>query len=367
MKFQGQEVGLPWRRPERRNADITALALAQLQARASFAGSRETVAREMAAGLISRALAGATVEGPGYVRAAVTPGVLGQIGRDLVTAGASMHVIEVDQDAVVRLFPASSWTFSGDYDPETWIIEADLAGPSRTETKRIHYSGVVHCRWGQSPGSPHSGRGPLEFASLTAKLHGEAERSLGDEASGPIANLISTPQGASGEDADGDPEKDPLTGLTNDIRTARGRSVLVETTTAGWGDGKLGAPKQDWKPTRLGPSPPAAWVEARRDAEAAILSACGCFSALFQPNADGTAQREALRRLHLQTLSPLAKLIQAELSAKLEAPVTLGFDLYGFDLSGRALAFGKLVSGGMAVDAALSLTGLLGAAQAEPS
>ena len=348
--------------PERRNSVITQLALQAIQARASLPGSRSTGAREMAAGLLSRALAGATVSGPAYARSAITPQVLSQIGRDLIVSGESLHVIRVDEDGQVRLFPSSAWTIVGDYDPVTWRVSADLSGPSRTHTQTIAYSGVVHLAWGVSPQSPHAGRGPLSWASLTAKTNAETERSIGDEAGGPVGQLLPVP--TDGGDPD-DESLDPLSDMKNDIRNARGAGVLLETVRAGWGEGPGAAPKSDWKANRLGPDPGAAFVEARRDAEAAVLNAAGCFAALFAPGADGTAQREALRRLHLQTLAPLAKLIEAELSTKLEASVRIGFDLYGFDLAGRAMAFGKLVNGGMAVDAALSLTGLLGATQGE--
>ena len=348
--------------PERRNSVITQLAVEAIQARASQSGSRSTAGREMAAGLISRALAGATVAGPAYARSAITPGVLAQIGRDLIVSGESLHVIRVDDDGTVRLFPSSAWTIEGDYDPVTWRVSADLSGPSRTHTQTIAYSGVVHLAWGVSPQAPHAGRGPLSWASMTAKTNAETERSIGDEAGGPVAQLISIPH--DGGDSD-DEDDDPLEAMKTDIRNARGGGLLLETTRGGWGEGRDAAPRSDWKSNRLGPDPGSAMIEARRDAEAAVLNAAGCFASLFQPGADGTSQREALRRLHLQTLSPLAKLIGAELSEKLEAPIGLSFDIYSFDLAGRAMAFGKLVSGGMTVDSALSLTGLLGAVQDE--
>lgn len=53
-------------------------------------------------------------------------------------------------------------------------------------------------------------------------------------------------------------------------------------------------------------------------------------------NSDGTAKREALRQRHLGTVQPLARLLKAELSAKLETEVRLYFDLYNVDLAGRS-------------------------------
>ena len=64
---------------------------------------------------------------------------------------------------------------------------------------------------------------------------------------------------------------------------------------------------------------------------------------------DGTAQREAVRRWHLGTVLPLARILDAGLSEKLEAEVRLTFDAYPLDLAGRAQAFQKLVAGGVSV------------------
>ena len=57
-----------------------------------------------------------------------------------------------------------------------------------------------------------------------------------------------------------------------------------------------------------------------------MLAACGCSPALFD-DSDGTSKREALRQWHLGTVKPLARLLEAELSAKLETRVRLNFDL----------------------------------------
>ena len=70
-------------------------------------------------------------------------------------------------------------------------------------------------------------------------------------------------------------------------------------------------------------------------------------------------QREAIRRWHLGTVLPLARILERELEAKLEADVQLRFDSYPLDLAGRAQAFQKLVAGGMDVARAAATTGLL--------
>ena len=208
-------------------------------------------------------------------------------------------------------------------------------------------------RWGSTPGQPYIGTGPLSWAHTTARLQSEAERSLADEAGGPLAQLLAIPQDG-GDDGNGD----PLAPLKADIAGARGKALLVETSAAGWGEGRTAAPQRDWQASRLGPMPPDSMVAVSKDTFARVLAACGCSPALFD-DSDGTSKREALRQWHLGTVQPLARLLEHELSAKLEAPVELRFDLYNVDLAGRAQAFQKLVSGGVDITDALATSGLL--------
>ena len=347
----------PKRKPERRDSGgsfadrVVRLLEAQAAGKAADAGS--TAAVEAASGALSRAFASARVEGPPYVREAVTPGVLAQIGRDLIRAGQSLHVIDVDRLGRVSLLPAASWHFQGGAHPRTWTVRATYYGPSTSTTRHLPFSGVVFVVWGSTPGAPYVGTGPLAFAHTTARLQSETERSLADEAAGPLAHLLPVP--ADGGDGS---EDDPLAELKADIRTARGRALLLETVAAGWGDGRSAAPGRDWQPSRLGPTPPESMVAARLDAFGAVLGATGTPPSLYM-DADGTAQREAVRRWHLGTVLPLARILEAELSSKLEAETRLRFDAYPLDLAGRAQAFQKLVAGGVAVSEALTTSGLL--------
>ena len=346
-------------RPERRQSggSFTDAVLRMLEAQAagSVASTASTAAVEAAAGALSRALAAAEVSGPEWIRGAVSGEFLGQVGRDLVRSGQSMHVLDVDPSGRVSLLPAASWQFEGGAHPSTWRVRATVYGPSTSVTRYLPYAGVVFCKWGSTPGQPYTGTGPLSWANTTARLQSESERSLADEAGGPIANLLTVPQ--DGGDGDGEGE-DPLAELKADLRTARGKALLLETVAAAWGEGRQVAPQRDWKPERLGPDPPDGLVKVRADAFMAVLAAAGCSVAMFD-DSDGTSKREALRQFFLGTVQPLAGLLEAELSAKLEAAIRLSFDLYNVDLAGRAQAFQKLVAGGVAVNEALIKAGLL--------
>ena len=153
-------------------------------------------------------------------------------------------------------------------------------------------------------------------------------------------------------------DEDQLRELKADLRTARGAALLVETVAAAWDEGRMAAPQRDWQASRLGPMPPESMATVRKDAFEAVLAACGCPPSRFM-DAGGTAQREALRRWHLGTVMPLARLLETELTAKLEITVGLKFDNNPLDLAGPAQSFQKFVAGGVPVNEALALSGLM--------
>ena len=346
----------PWSKPEKRDSggdfSDAVVRLIEAQAAGTVADISSTAAVEAASGALSRALSSATVEGEGWVRDAVTPAVLGQVGRDLIRSGDSMHVIRVGRDGGVRLIPASSWHWEGGEDPEGWTVRVTTYGPSTSTTRHLPASGVVFVRWGSTPGTPYVGTGPLSWAHTTARLQAETERSLADEAKGPIAQLLAVPS----DGGDGGTE-DPLAAMKTDIASARGRALLVETVAAAWGEGRTAAPSRDWIASRLGPNPPESVVHAADMAFQRVLAATGTPPSLFV-DADGTAQREAVRRWHLGTVLPLARLVEHELTQKLETPVKLRFDSYAMDLVSRSQVVAKLTAAGVALPVALAAVGL---------
>ena len=273
------------------------------------------------------------------------------MGRELVRSGQSMHVISVSELGELELLPCSSWDFEGgDPRPSTWTVRATCNGPRGLVARTLPFAAVVFVTWGSLPGQGFTGRGPLAWAHTTARLQSETERSMADEAGGPVAQLMAIPQ----DGGDGQ-EGDPLA----DLRTARGRALLLETVAAGWGEGRGAAPLRDWRPERLGPMPPAAMEAIMGRGFLEVLAACGVPPGLFI-DADGTAQRESYRRFFSLTVEPLAAMLAAELSGKLEAEIGLGFSgRFAADLSGRARAFQSMVGAGMDPAKAAGLAGLM--------
>lgn len=331
------------------------------QAATQAADAGSTAAIEAAAGQLARAFASATVRGPDWARRAVTPHVLAQVGRDLIRGGASLHRIDM-ADGWPYLCPIAQWHWQQgrSANPNTWIAQCTDYGPAGSRTDWLPWSALVWMPWGVSTSTPYVGRSPANWAPLSAKLSAETERSMGDEAAGTIAQLIPVPDdsGPEGDDTDTDPQAK----LRTDIRSARsgenrGRTLLMPTTAAAFGEGPMAAPRRDWVPARLGPNPPAEMVAVAADAYERMLAACGSNVSMFSA-ADGTAQREALRRWHMGTVLPLAAILEAELTAKLDAEIVLGFDNYALDIAGRSSAFGSLTTGGADVASAATAVGL---------
>ena len=153
-------------------------------------------------------------------------------------------------------------------------------------SRRVPGSAVVHCRYAHDPATPWLGVSPLGWARATGTLAANLEQRLGEETGGTVAYVLPVPQDDEGQ----------LDDLQADIRAAKGGTAFVETTSAGWGEGKAVAPSADWKPQRIGANPPGVLQGLRADLFAAVLAACGVPAALAEADADGTAQREAFRR-----------------------------------------------------------------------
>ena len=167
-----------------------------------------------------------------------------------------------------ELIPAAFWNFRereprrpGGERESTWMARVTTYGPSTSYTRLVSRDRLVFIRWGTSPGTRYRGQGPTSWAHTTGRrLGSEVERSLADEAAGPVAQMVAIPS-----DGGDDGDEDPLAALKADISGARGRALLVETTAAGWGEGKNAAPQADWRQSRLGPAMPPAMVELARD------------------------------------------------------------------------------------------------------
>ena len=312
---------------------------------------------ETAAGLFARAFAAAKVSPQSAYTEGLTPFILALIGRELVRRGECVLVPKMTVSGL-RLVPAGTWDVRGGYDENDWTYRVDLFGASEHVSELLPSRAVIHLRYAVDPVTPWIGLSPLQWARLTGTLAANLEQRLGEEASAPVGQLLPIPQDG-GADATED-DADPLAGLKADLKKLRGNTALVETTAAGWGEGQGSAPQADWKPRRMGADPPAALGELYGAAGREVLNVCGIPVSLAT-DADGTSQRESWRRFIMGAVEPVAGIIADELSRKLETPISFDFSrLWAHDLAGRAQAFKGLVAGGMALEDAARISGVMG-------
>lgn len=297
-------------------------------------------------GLWARAFAVADVQPQTPATRALTASVLSLAAEQLFDRGESLWLIDVEGGQVM-LTPAASWTlYSGS------MYELELPEPNQIRTRFVSTDSVVHLRISPSIRTPWAGRSPVgDQSGKSARLLAAVEQRLGQEAAGTIGHVLPMPV-----------VDDSTKGLQDDIPRLSGKTVLVPSTSGNWDQGPAAAaPRSDWQPRRLGADPPAALVQLRSDVRADVTAAAGIDPVLLSERSDGTSKREAYRHFLHSTVVPIAELILPELRRKLDQPdLALSFDrLFAGDLSGRARAFQSMVSGGMALEKAASLAGLL--------
>ena len=213
-------------------------------------------------------------------------------------------------------------------------------------TRFVPAASVLHFKYSVDSARPFSGVSPLGWANESGALHAGVTNALRADMRAAAANVIPMPPG---ETAD-DPEADPLAGLKNALKAASGKSVFVETTAGAHGADYRDRPTQDWQQKRLGPNPPETLGELLTTTANQVLSATGVDPLVAGlVRGDGTAHREAFRRFERLTLQPLARLIEPELRAKLEAPdLHISFNsLRSSDFAGLARAYKALKEAGM--------------------
>ena len=301
-------------------------------------------ALEACAGVVGRGFASAEVEGRGVVTDALTPSVMELIGRSLIRAGEVVFLVDTTGGRL-QILPCETWDVEGGPFPDSWEYRLTLGGPSRTLTYDwTPASSVLHFRYACDSAKPWRGNSPLEVAALAGRLSAETVNQLADESSGPVGSLLGIPK-------DGD--DDTVAALKTDIKNAKGRVALLES--GDWDN--TGAGAVDLATKRFGAEPPASLVELLEVSSREVWAACGFNASLFE-GSQAAAVREAWRLALFGVLSPLGRLVETELRAKL-GDVTLNWsELRASDLSGRARAFQSMVGGGMPVADAVAIAGL---------
>lgn len=341
----------PWNRKyeTRAGQTFTDATIAALTARADgneLVVPTATGALESCAGVVGRGFAAAQVGGRPMIAAALTPDVLEMTGRALIRRGEILFYIDTTGDRLL-LLPATSYNVMGGPNPATWEYDLMLAGPSGTmHHTHLSADSVIHVKYAVDPVEPWRGNAPLEVARQAGRLSSETVNALADESSTPVGQLMGLP-------VDGN---DPtVTELKADMKTSRGKMGFLQT--GDWG--AVGTGYVDVVPKRFGASPTEHLVDLFKHSSAEVYSACGFNPSLFV-SGDSASLREAYRLALFAVIAPLAVKVEAELTAKLETEVTLGFnEMKAADVQGRARSFKAMVDGGMQLERAVALSGLM--------
>ena len=118
--------------------------------------------------------------------------------------------------------------------------------------------------------------------------------------------------------------------------------------------------KETGVPSRLGPNPPDSLAQIQMNTFSNVLAACGCPPGLFESGADGTSQRESVRRFHTNLVMPMARLLSSELTSKLETEVKLTFDLHQHRSGGQGASLSKAGSGRCGSQRGADYSGIVG-------
>ena len=311
-----------------------------------------TAALEAAAGLYSVCFAAASLA-PDIP--ALTAEVRALIARNLIRRGEDHHRIYVRGGRLVLEPIGFAYAHGNGPDPMGWTYNATLYGPTDSRHEWIPAASLMHCRYSVDASRPWLGVPPWSWASSAGRLAGHTEERLGEEAAGAVGRVIPLPAAMTGPGS-----ADKLAAFKADFAGLKGRATFVPTTADGGGEGRVAAPPRDWQQERIGPAPDENMLTLRSDAAQAILTACGVPLALVTAGGDGTGQRESWRRFAMGALAGMAKVIEVEIERKFDVPAKFDFScLWAHDVAGRTQSFGKLVAGGMDVEKAAALAGLM--------
>lgn len=305
-----------------------------------------TGALEIASGVVARAFGAAVIEDAPGNMPELTPTDLMTIGRRLIAEGECVFLVDHD-----KWHEVADWEVHGTaVNPRMWRYRVEVPTPDDQKPRTLPGVKILHPKYSYDRRRPWVGIPPLQRADLLSTLHASLEQQTGREAGGTVGHLLPIPT---------DSNDASVAALKEDLQNLKGRTALVETTAAGWGEGRGSAPRADWMPQRIGANYPQSIPQMLTHSQLSVLAACGVPVELVSQS-DGTGMREAWRRFLHGTVAPLGKILEGELRKMYGGKAKVSFEsLFASDIQGRARAFQSLAGGGMDLEKAAALSGLL--------
>ena len=355
----------PWKSApvEHRASSYTDQVITAILHSASGGGVRPalaTAAVESAATLYASALSSCSISGPMSVTRSLTADWRASVASSLIRSGQALYIVGADPVDGLSLAPVGHWDTHGGPRPSSWYYRCELSGPSGTAWETHPAGSVLHLRWSTDPARPWSGVSPLQRAADTASLSGWVEKRLSEEASAPTGSFLPIAKfdADTGADLDGADANDPLAMLRADIGSAKGQTLIVESSMAA-ADSPASAPRKDFQTARFGADPPRDLVELRSRVCVDVGASCEIPRALLDVAASGQSQREAWRQFVSTSVDGLCRRIESQILDQLGVDVAIDSSpLGGRDLAARASAFARLIKGGLDVGAAREASGI---------
>ena len=304
-----------------------------------------TAGVETAASLFARAFGQAEVTPAGALAERISGELLGNVGRALIRNG------DVVVDARTYQIAAGVEITGNTADDRRWTYRLDLVVPDGNRQVLRQGTDVWHFKYAQDPNGVQ-GLGPLDLAPTTALLAGWLEDRLASESATPAVHMLRTinPNVHSADYREAR-EKD----LTMLLKLARDRhgavGVMFQTPE------DIGGVNKPDDIQRLGPEPPSALIDLRREVSASLLASMGIPSAVFDKS--GAVSREALRAAVQTSIKPQSDRVAREIARKTGIDIELNLNRFASgDISSRARAVHSMTQAGVGLDEALELADL---------
>ena len=329
----------PWSKPEARSVNYSDAVVDHIlaQARGGYVAASSGSGARLAAGWIGRSLAGVRLE-PVGTAAAFAPTDLLPLARDLILQGQSLWLlregrwVQAHPQAEIMVAPGR---------PESWLYRLQIGD----KTTLAPGSRVIHVRLAEHPAQPGQGLSPIDndfgrfAAALESSLMGEAQTSTG--------YLLGLPQS----------QTEDFNAMVQKIKGLAGGLFAYERMDKTQPEMREKPIGQDV--ARLGFDPPTSLESLWAAATGMVMESCGVPAKLILGALEGTAAREALRRCRVTVLEPILQFVAREL-AKCGQPHQFKFSgEWSNDLGIRARSFAALVKGGMAIEKAAAISGVL--------
>ena len=293
---------------------------------------------------------------PNFFEKTLNAKILYQIGFDFNMEGESVYFID-EQPKETKLHRCASWdvyTTGGNMianaDESNWFYRLNISTPKGTKTiVKAPSEKVLHFRINVDKNQPHRGRPFFVVARESADAYAAIENQIKEEYGSAFGHVLPAPLTQLG--------KENQKKMTNDLKNAKGSTLLVQTQAGGWSSGERMA--TDWQSKRFGADPPQATATLREQLINSMLACAGVPPGLYgQAKVGGSGSQELFRQYLHGTLEPIAELITWECQSKLNPDFKMGFGrLMASDVQARARALGAMVQAGVDMQLALSLTG----------